>query len=65
MVLELSPQQVKLLHATLAESIEDLHDEVLHTDSHDMKGELREQLHGLQTIQRQVEALLHQEQATA
>ena len=58
MVLELSPQQVKLLHACLAESIEDLHDEVLHTDGHEMRHELREQLHQLQALQRQVEALL-------
>ena len=65
MVLELSPQQVKLLHAWLAESIEDLHDEVLHTDSHEMRGDLREQLHQLQALQHQVEALLPREQVSA
>ena len=65
MVLELSPQQVKLLHAVLAESIEDLHDEVLHTDSHEMRGDLREQFHQLQALQQQVEALMQREQATA
>lgn len=65
MVLELSPQQVKVLHASLAESIEDLHDEVLHTDGHDLRLELREQLAQLQTIQRQVEALLPREQVSA
>lgn len=65
MVLELSPQQVKLLHECLAESVEDLHDEVLHTDTHEMRAELREQLTQLQTIQRQVEALLQRESVTA
>ena len=62
MVLELSQQQIRLLHANLTESIEDLHDEVLHTDAHDMRGELREKLHQLQALQRQVEALLQREQ---
>jgi hypothetical protein len=65
MVLELSPQQVKLLHACLAESIEDLHDEVLHTDGHDMRLELREQLTQLQAIQRQVEGLMQRESVSA
>ena len=65
MVLELSPQQVKLLHECLAESIEDLHDEVLHTDGHEMRAELREQLTQLQGIQRQVESLLPREQVPA
>ncbi|MBF5044877.1 hypothetical protein FGE12_20930 [Aggregicoccus sp. 17bor-14] len=65
MLLELSPQQVQLLHACLAESIEDLHDEVLHTDGHEMRAELREQLHQLQGIQRQVESLLPREQVPA
>ena len=65
MVLELSPQQVQVLHACLAESMEELHDEILHTDSQDLRHELREQLHELQTIQRQVEALLPRDQATA
>ena len=63
MLLELSPQQVKLLHASLAESIEDLHDEVLHTDSHDMRHDLRDQFSQLQVIQRQLEAALPREQA--
>ncbi|WP_257455979.1 hypothetical protein [Archangium lipolyticum] len=62
MVLELSQQQVNLLHACLAESIEELHDEVLHTDQREMRGELREKLHQLQALQRQVEALMHQGQ---
>ena len=35
MVLELSQQQVNLLHEFLAESIEELHDEILHTDTRD------------------------------
>jgi hypothetical protein len=65
MVLELSPQQVQLLHECLAESIEDLHDEVLHTDGHEMRAELREQLLQLQGIQRQVESLLPREQVPA
>ena len=65
MVLELSPQQVKVLHASLAESLEDLHDEILHTDSQDLRHELREQLTQLQAIQRQVEALMQGAQATA
>ncbi|RKH65429.1 hypothetical protein [Corallococcus llansteffanensis] len=62
MVLELSPQQVHLLHACLAESSEELHDEVLHTDQREMRGELRAKLEQLQALQRQVEALLRQEQ---
>jgi hypothetical protein len=62
MVLELSPQQIHLLHGCLAESVEGLHDEVLHTDEHDMRGELREKLHQLQALRRQVEALLQREQ---
>lgn len=65
MVLELSPQQVKVLHACLAESTEDLHDEILHTDSQDLRHELREQLTQLQAIHRQVEALLQRDQASA
>lgn len=62
MVLELSQQQIRLLHANLTESIEDLHDEVLHTDTLDMREELREKLHQLQALQRQVEALIQREQ---
>jgi len=64
-VLELSPQQVQVLHACLAESMEELHDEILHTDSHELRHELREQLTQLQALQRQVEALLPRDQATA
>ena len=62
MVLELSQQQIDLLHACLAESIEELHDEVLHTDQREMRGELREKLHRLQALQRQVDALIQREQ---
>ncbi|NOK15741.1 hypothetical protein [Corallococcus carmarthensis] len=62
MVLELSPQQIDLLHACLAESIEGLHDEVLHTDVRDLRSELRERLERLQALQRQVEARMQQEQ---
>ena len=62
MVLELSPQQIHLLHGCLAESIEELHDEVLHTDGREMRVELRERLHQLQAIQRQVDALMQREQ---
>lgn len=65
MVLELTPQQAKLLHACLADSVEDLHDEVLHTDGHDMRHALREQLHELQAIHRKVEALLQQPEHAA
>ncbi|MBZ4416452.1 hypothetical protein [Myxococcus sp. RHSTA-1-4] len=62
MVLELSQQQIHLLHASLAESIEELHDEVLHTDEREMREELREKLHRLQALHRQVEALMQREQ---
>ena len=62
MVLELSPQQIHLLHACLAESIEELHDEVIHTDEREMRGELRERLHQLQALQRHVEGLMQREQ---
>ncbi|RKH31331.1 hypothetical protein D7Y13_19615 [Corallococcus praedator] len=62
MVLELSQQQFHLLHACLAESIDSLHDEVLHTDHRDLRGELRERLDRLQTLQRQVEAQMPREQ---
>ena len=65
MVLELSPQQVKVLHECLAESMEDLHDEILHTDRQEFRHELREQLAQLQGIQRQIEALLPRDQASA
>ncbi|QRK04288.1 hypothetical protein JQX13_28930 [Archangium violaceum] len=62
MVLELSPQQVDLLHSCLAESTEDLHDEILHTDQLEMREALREKLQQLQVLQRQVEALLQRAQ---
>lgn len=62
MVLELSQQQIHLLHSNLAESIEELHDEVRHTDERGMREELREKLHQLQALQRQVEGLMHREQ---
>lgn len=58
MVLELSQQQIHLLHTCLDESIDELHDEVLHTDEREMRGELREKLDQLQALQRQVKALL-------
>ncbi len=63
MVLELSPQQAKLLRDFLAENLEDLHDEVLHTDSPEMRHDLRDQFTQLQVIQRQLEAALPREQA--
>ncbi|MFY2563122.1 hypothetical protein ACN469_36340 [Corallococcus terminator] len=62
MVLELSQQQIQLLHACLAESIEELRDEVLHTDMRELRDELREKLHGLQALQRQVDVLKQREQ---
>jgi len=62
MVLELSPQQIDLLHACLAESVEELHDEVLHTDEREMREELRGKLHQLQALQRKVEELMQREQ---
>ena len=62
MVLELTPQQVHLLHACLAESADELHDEVLHTAQREMRGELRAKLDQLHALQRHVEALLEQEQ---
>ncbi|MCE9666342.1 hypothetical protein LY474_00835 [Myxococcus stipitatus] len=61
MVLELSPQQIHLLHACLAESIEELHDEVLHTDERELRIKLREKLTQLQALQRQVEPLVKRE----
>lgn len=62
MVLELTPQQIDLLHACLAESTEELHDEVLHTDHLQMRLELREKLDRLHALQRQVEALMRQQE---
>ncbi|MCP3097307.1 hypothetical protein LZ198_00315 [Myxococcus sp. K15C18031901] len=63
MVLELSPQQIHLLHDCLVESIEELHDEVLHTDAREMRIKLREKLSQLQALQRQVEPLVQQKLA--
>ncbi|WP_338867778.1 hypothetical protein [Myxococcus stipitatus] len=63
MVLELSQQQIHLLHSCLAESIEELHDEVLHTDGREMRGELRDRLNQLQALQRVVASLMQREQA--
>ncbi|NTX08761.1 hypothetical protein HUA74_33745 [Myxococcus sp. CA051A] len=62
MVLELSQQQIHLLYACLAESIEDLHDEVIHTDMRELRDSLRDKLHQLQAIQRQVAPLMQREQ---
>lgn len=58
MVLELSQQQIHVLHACLSESIAELHDEVLHTDGLDLRETLKRKLDQLQGIQRQVEALM-------
>ncbi|AGC43842.1 MULTISPECIES: hypothetical protein [Myxococcus] len=63
MVLELSQQQIHLLNSCLAESIEELHDEVLHTDGREMRGELKDRLHQLQALQRVVATLMQREQA--
>jgi hypothetical protein len=54
MVLELSPQQLDLLHACLSQSIEELHDEVLHTDRHELRSALRRQLVQLRDLRRRV-----------
>jgi hypothetical protein len=62
MVLELSQQQVNLLHEFLAESIEELHDEILHTDTRDVREGLRDQLRELQGIQHQLENLMQRKQ---
>ncbi|AKF80551.1 hypothetical protein SAMN05443572_11029 [Myxococcus fulvus] len=64
MVLELSQQQMNLLNANLAESIEDLHDEVLHTDEREMRQELKAKLQQLQALKRQVAAQLQGHQPT-
>ncbi|GEL72439.1 MULTISPECIES: hypothetical protein [Myxococcus] len=58
MVLELSQQQIHLLHVCLSESIAELHDEVLHTDERDLREALKRRLDQLQGIQQQVEALM-------
>ncbi|CAM3347969.1 hypothetical protein G4177_34110 [Corallococcus sp. ZKHCc1 1396] len=62
MVLELSPQQVHLLHATLAESIDQLRDEIVHTDERRLRDALKEKFDRLQALQRQVDALVPREQ---
>jgi hypothetical protein len=62
MFLELSRQQVNLLHAFLTGTIEDLHDEIVHTDESELREQLRAQLQELQDLQRHVEALKQQEQ---
>jgi uncharacterized protein YdeI (YjbR/CyaY-like superfamily) len=62
MVLELSPQQIHVLHASLAESIDGLRNEIARTDEYDLREHLKEKLDELQALQRQVGALMHQEQ---
>ncbi|RKH74537.1 hypothetical protein [Corallococcus aberystwythensis] len=59
MVLELSQQQMHLLHASLAEGIDALRDEVVHTDARDLRDHLRDKLERLQALQRKVEAQMH------
>ncbi|MFB1480887.1 hypothetical protein [Corallococcus sp. RDP092CA] len=61
MVLELSPQQIQLLHASLAESIDALRDEIIHTDKRELRDELKSKLDRLLGLQRQVEAQLYVE----
>ncbi|NVI96918.1 hypothetical protein HV824_02110 [Myxococcus sp. AM009] len=58
MFLELSQQQIHVLHACLSESIAELHDEVLHTDARDLREALKRKLDQLQGIQQRVEALM-------
>ncbi|WP_141588708.1 MULTISPECIES: hypothetical protein [unclassified Myxococcus] len=65
MVLELSHQQIHVLHACLSESIAELHDEVLHTDERDLREALKLRLDHLQGIQRQVEALMQAQEAAS
>ncbi|MCY1042392.1 hypothetical protein OV208_13800 [Corallococcus sp. bb12-1] len=62
MVLELSQQQLHLLHACLAESIRELREEAIHTDARALREELRRKLHRVQALQRQVEGLMQREQ---
>ncbi|ATB46205.1 hypothetical protein [Corallococcus macrosporus] len=64
MVLELSQQQLHLLHACLAESAEQLRDEVLHTDERDLREALKLKLDRLQKLQRQVEATMRTQEGT-
>ncbi|MGE6759953.1 hypothetical protein ACQKGO_18205 [Corallococcus interemptor] len=56
MVLELSQQQIHLLQVSLAESIDALRDEVVHTDTRELREHLKDTLERLQAIQREVEA---------
>ncbi|QQR46059.1 hypothetical protein JKA73_08030 [Myxococcus xanthus] len=65
MVLELSQQQIHVLHASLSESIAELHDEVLHTDERDLREALKLRLDHLLGIQRQVEALMQAQEAAS
>ncbi|QDE88898.1 hypothetical protein BHS06_07890 [Myxococcus xanthus] len=65
MVLELSQQQIHVLHACLSESIAELHDEVLHTDERGLREALKRRLDQLQGIQQQVEALMQEAQEGA
>ena len=58
MVLELSQQQIHLLNACLAESVEQLRDEILHTDERDLREALKRRLDQLQALQQRVEATL-------
>ncbi|WP_223632891.1 hypothetical protein [Corallococcus sp. EGB] len=62
MFLELSPQQIHLLHASLAESIDALRDEIVHTDKRELREELKLKLDRLLGLQRQVEAGMFAEQ---
>ncbi|RYZ37085.1 MAG: hypothetical protein EOO71_29370 [Myxococcaceae bacterium] len=62
MVLELSPQQIHLLHASLAESIRELREEAIHTDERALRAELKAKLDRLQALQRHVEGQMQREQ---
>ncbi|QDE67015.1 MULTISPECIES: hypothetical protein [Myxococcus] len=65
MVLELSQQQIHVLHACLSESIAELHDEVLHTDERALREALKLRLDQLQGIQQQVEALMQAQEGAS
>ena len=65
MVLELSQQQFNLLHACLAESVDQLRDEVLHTDERALREALKVRLDQLQDLQRRVGAQLRAEDGEA
>ncbi|AKQ66024.1 hypothetical protein A176_002936 [Myxococcus hansupus] len=65
MVLELSQQQIHLLHACLAESVDQLRDEVLHTDERALREALKVKLDQLQDLQRQVDSLMRAEDGEA